>query len=77
MEPPQPKRRSWDAPLSARQLVIVLLVLGALVGLAISAHNSERDQRRLADQADCYVFAPHGWDCEDFPTGYPGYSPAP
>lgn len=64
--------RGLNGPLTAKQLIRVLVVAGVIVAVILLAIHSQRVDTHADQALKCSENAPVGWPCDRFPTGYPG-----
>lgn len=60
-----------DGPLTAKQLVRILIIAGVVIALILNAIHSQHELTRSQQVFDCTLDAPATWPCELLPTGYP------
>jgi hypothetical protein len=64
--------RGLNGPLTAKQLIRILLIAGVIVAVILLAIHSQRGLDRAEQVVKCSENAPVGWPCDRLPTGYPG-----
>lgn len=58
-------------PLTAKQLIMILIVVGLVVWGVLEVRSSGRKLDHSNAISTCLLNAPIGWDCDTNPTGYP------